>query len=77
MGTPPLPIHPLTRHAASILARQIHTGPRPLDLNVDDVIDVLNPAFRPVQRQRGGFHQPAVDGLRYFATTLAPTSARR
>jgi len=44
-GHLPLPILSLTRHAASILARQIRTGiPAHRDLNVDDVIDTLNPA---------------------------------
>ncbi len=44
-GHLPAPIYPLSRHAVSILARQIHTGlPAHRDLNVDDVVEVLNPA---------------------------------
>lgn len=41
----PMPIHPLSRHGISILARQIQTGlPAHRDLDVDDVVDVLRPA---------------------------------
>jgi len=44
-GHLPLPIHPLSRHAISILARQAETGlPAHRDLNVDAVVDVLSPA---------------------------------
>ena len=44
-GHLPAPIYPLSRHAVSILARQIHTGlPAHRELNVDDVLEVLNPA---------------------------------
>ncbi len=50
----PLPIQPLSRHAVSILARQVETGvPVHRDLNVDEVVDVLS----PVESQAG---QPAV-----------------
>ena len=41
----PLPIHPSSRHAISVLARQVQAGlPAHRDLNVDDVADVLNAA---------------------------------
>ncbi len=44
-GHLPLPIHPLSRHAISILARQVQTGlPAHRDLNVDEAVDNLNPA---------------------------------
>ncbi len=44
-GHLPLPIHPLSRHAISVLARQIQTGlPAHRDLDVDEIADVLNPA---------------------------------
>ncbi len=53
-GHLPLPIQPLSRHAVSILARQVETGvPVHRDLNVDEVVDVLS----PVESQAG---QPAV-----------------
>jgi len=51
-GHLPLPLQPLTRHATSVLARQIHTGIRAhRDLNVDGVIDVLNPTEAPTKEQ--------------------------
>ncbi len=44
-GHLPLPIHPLSRHAISVLARQVQTGlPAHRDLDVDEVVDILNPA---------------------------------
>ena len=44
-GHLPLPIHPLSRHAISILARQVQTGlPAHRDLDVDEVVDILSPA---------------------------------
>ena len=51
-GHLPSPINPLTRHATSVLARQIHTGiPVHRDLNVGGVIDVLNPTEAPTKEQ--------------------------
>ncbi len=42
-GHLPLPIHPLSRHAISILARQFQTGlPAHRDLNVAGVADILS-----------------------------------
>ncbi len=44
-GHLPLPIQPMSRHAISVLARQIQTGlPAHRDLDVDEIADVLNPA---------------------------------
>ncbi len=44
-GHLPMPIQPLSRHAISILARQIQTGfPAHRDLDVDEVVDILSPA---------------------------------
>ena len=43
-GHLPAPIYPLSRHAISVLARQVETGlPAHRDLDVDDVVHVLNP----------------------------------
>ncbi len=44
-GHLPLPIQPMSRHAVSILARQVETGlPVHRDRNVDEVVAVLSPA---------------------------------
>ncbi len=44
-GHLPAPIYPLSRHAVSVLARQIQTGlPAHRDLDIDDVVEILNPA---------------------------------
>ncbi len=43
-GYLPLPIQPLSRHAISVLARQVQTGlPAHRDLDVDEVVDILSP----------------------------------
>ena len=43
-GHLPLPIRPLSRHAVSVLARQVQTGfPAHRELDVDDVVDLLDP----------------------------------
>jgi len=44
-GHLPLPIQPLSRHAISVLARQVQTGlPAHRDLDVDEIVDILSPA---------------------------------
>jgi len=61
-GHLPLPLQPLTRHATSVLARQIHTGIRThRDLNVDGVIDVLNPTAAATRTIEQTVSRPVYD----------------